>query len=211
VTGHPAHWDRVYGEKQDVDTSWHQPVPVESLTMLDRLGVGPRDAVIDVGGGTSTLVDQLLARGHRDVTVLDVAPTALERTRGRLGERAAEVDWVVADVTAWRPTRRYDVWHDRAVLHFLTTQPRRAGYLRALRAALPEGGAVVVATFAEDGPDQCSGLPVVRYSGPALAALLGPDFAPVCVERVEHLTPWGAPQPFTWLAARRAGDPRRTT
>lgn len=200
-----AHWERVYATKQDGDTSWHQPVPEESLAMLDRLGVGPADAVVDVGGGTSSLVDQLLARGHRDLTVLDVSAGALERTRQRLGSAADAVRFVASDVTVWRPSRRFDVWHDRAVLHFLTAEPRRAAYLRVLRAAVPVGGAVVVATFAEDGPEQCSGLPVIRCSGPDLVALLGAGFTPVEVRRLEHVTPWGAVQPFTWLAARRTG------
>ncbi len=203
--GPAGHWDRVHGGKPDTETSWYAGYPAQSLALLDALGAGPADSLVDVGGGTSRLVDVLVDRGHRDLTVLDVAATALAATRARLGERADAVVWLAADVTTWQPERTYDLWHDRAVFHFLTEAHERDRYRHALRSAVRPGGGVVVATFALDGPAQCSGLPVVRYDAAGLAAELG--LVEVTSAREEHRTPWGAVQPFTWVAGRLA--PRR--
>jgi SAM-dependent methyltransferase len=199
-----AHWDRVHADRRDTDTSWYEPLPRQSLAMLDQLGVGPDQSAIDVGAGTSRLVDALLARGHADVTALDLSAAALQRSMQRLGRRATEVSWVVADVVTWQPTRRFDVWHDRAVFHFFTDPAQQAGYARALRSAVPVGAAVVVAAFADDGPIHCSGLPVARYNPNSLAAALGVHLDVIAAHRVEHQTPWETVQPFTWIAGRRA-------
>lgn len=199
------HWDSVYASKGDQETSWYEPSPRESLEMLDLLGVRPTDAVIDVGGGTSRLTDELVARGHGDLAVLDVSAQALERTRARLGAAGEGVELVAADITTWRPARQYDVWHDRAVFHFLTDPEDREGYRTAMRQALRPGGAFVVATFAEDGPTVCSGLTVARYSAEDLADALGPDLDVVQHQRLVHTTPWGAKQSFTWIAGRLRG------
>lgn len=196
------HWSDVYGSKADTDTSWYEPVPAASLAMLDRLGVGTGQSVIDVGGGTSALVSSLWARGHRDLSVLDVSGEALQRNRERLGEDADRVDWVVADVSDWTPTRQYDVWHDRAVFHFMTAPSARAAYLAALRSALRPGGAFVLATFALTGPEQCSGLPVTRYSAEGLVNVLGPGIEVIDQRELVHETPWGSEQPFTWIGGR---------
>lgn len=199
------HWDRIYGEKSDTDTSWYEPEPHTSLALFDRLGVDPARSVIDLGGGTSSLVDVLLDRGHRDLAVLDLSEHALRRSQQRLGSAASSVDWIVADVTTWQPARSYDVWHDRAVLHFLTTPEQQSAYRRALQGAVAPGGFVVVGTFATDGPTQCSGLPVARHDPQSLLTTLGSDLTLITQERYEHRTPWGSIQPFTWIAAQRGG------
>ncbi|MGQ0590901.1 MAG: class I SAM-dependent methyltransferase [Sphingosinicella sp.] len=201
-TDRHEHWNRVYTEKDPTSVSWFQPEPEPSLRALDRLGAQPSSSLIDVGGGASTLIDALLMRGWRDVTVLDIAPSALDRAKARLGGATDNVVWEVADVTTWHPTRRYDVWHDRAVFHFLVQPEQRAAYREALAGGLAKGGLVVVATFALDGPERCSGLPVERYDADKLARELGPSIELVEAWREEHVTPWGATQAFTWCAFR---------
>ena len=197
------HWRRVYQAKQPEEVSWFQPAPEPSLYALDRLGMGPEASFVDVGGGASALVDALLDRGWSDLTVIDIAEPALEASQARLGERAAEVDWQVADVRRWRPGRNFDIWHDRAVFHFLTGAEDREAYLQVLRAATHPGSYVVIATFALDGPEQCSGLPVRRYDGEALAVELGLDFTRESDWLQTHVTPWGGTQNFQWAVFRR--------
>jgi len=173
--------------------------------MLDTVGVTAADSVIDVGGGASPLAGALLGRGFQDVTVLDVSAAAMEHARRRLGPRAGQVHWLTADIRTWRPVRCFAAWHDRAVFHFLTTEPDRQGYRRALAAATAPGAVAVVGCFAPGGPLQCSGLPVTRYAPGDLAAELGPGWALVAEDREEHITPNGLTQPFTWIAMRRTG------
>jgi SAM-dependent methyltransferase len=202
--GSAAHWDEAYVHG-DTMRSWFQAAPKMSLRMLDAAGVTAADSVIDVGGGASPLAAALLGRGFGDVTVLDVSAVAIEHARRRLGPRAGQVHWLTADVRAWQPIRRFSAWHDRAVFHFLTTEPGRQGYRRALAAATAPGAVAVVGCFAPGGPLQCSGLPVARYAPGDLAAELGPDWALVAEDREEHITPNGLTQPFTWIAMRRTG------
>lgn len=197
-----AHWQNVYRTKSSADVSWFQPSPELSLRMIAKTGLGRGSAVIDVGGGASSLVDQLLADGFR-VTVLDIADSALDVARARLGTRAADVDWIVADITAWQATDRFDLWHDRAVFHFLTEPDQRARYIAALKASLRPAGWLVMATFGPDGPQTCSGLPVHRWSAPDLAAELGGAFRLVESLAEDHETPWGSRQAFTWALFRR--------
>lgn len=197
------HWDSAYGRMGEAGGSWFQDDPSPSLGFLDGLGIATTAAVVDVGGGASRLVDRLLARGHEDVTVLDASEAALLLSKARLGDRAGRVAWLVEDVTSWVPSRSYDVWHDRALFHFLVEPSARARYRQALRRGLASRGTVIVATFAEDGPEQCSGLPVARYSPEALAPELGKELEVVAMEREVHTTPWGAAQPFSWVALRR--------
>lgn len=198
------HWTRVYEDKAPSAVSWFQPEPEPSLRALDRCGATPDLAFVDVGGGASNLVDALLKRGWRDLTVLDIAPSALDAARDRLGPAAEQVTWQVADITAWQPSRQYDVWHDRAVFHFLTEPEQREAYRRALSSGLAPDGLVIIATFALDGPERCSGLPVQRYDAAMLSAELGDGFRLVESWREEHVTPWGSSQAFTWCAFRRA-------
>lgn len=198
------HWDEVYHNKGAAQVSWFQTDPAVSLELLDRAGVDARAPVVDVGGGASVFVDRLLERGHRDVTVLDVSDDALRMARQRLGERTGQVRLEHADLLGWTPPRRYAVWHDRAVFHFLIEPEQRARYRNAIRAALAPGGFLIVGTFAADGPAQCSGLPVARYDADELAKQLGTDYSVVTTRREHHHTPTGADQPFTWLLARRS-------
>ncbi len=196
------HWRKVYTDKQPGEVSWFQATPSPSLAALDRFGAQPTQSLIDIGGGASTLVDALLLRGWRDVTVLDIAAPALAAAQLRLEEAAAAVSWQVADITTWQPPRRYAIWHDRAVFHFLTEPDQRAAYLRALRAGLEPGGLAIFATFALDGPEKCSGLKVERYDADKLAATLRAEFSLEASWREEHLTPWESPQAFAWCVFR---------
>lgn len=196
------HWDAVYRTTAPDDVSWFQARPATSLRLLSEVA-GQADAVLDVGAGASTLADELLDAGWADVTVLDVSEAALAQVRDRLAGRHPEVRVVVADLLRWVPERTYDVWHDRAVLHFLTDEGDRARYARTAALAVPSGGHLVVGAFAEDGPPRCSGLPTVRYGALQLAAVLGDTVDLVHAEREEHRTPGGVVQPFTWVVLRR--------
>lgn len=199
------HWDKVYASKGEDQVSWFQETPAVSLELIARTGVAPDAAIIDVGGGASRLVDALLARGFTDLTVLDLSAAALAASRLRLGEQAGRVVWVAADACAWTPTRAYDLWHDRAAFHFLTNPADQAAYVARLRRALRPGGYVIIGTFAPDGPEKCSGLPVMRHDAESLGRVLGADFALVAHERREHQTPGGAIQRFQFSVFRRAG------
>jgi trans-aconitate methyltransferase len=199
--GDEGHWDDVYARRGPTGVSWYQLEPTMSLALIERLSLEPDAAILDVGGGASTLVDRLVATGFRDVTVLDVSRTALEVSQARLvpTERA---HWLHRDIRSWTPQARYDVWHDRAVFHFMVDAGDRERYLSALESGLRPGGNVIIATFASDGPDHCSGLPVLRSSADDIAAALGQRFTVVDTMREEHTTPAGVIQPFTWVLAR---------
>lgn len=198
-----AYWDDVYAGG-DASRSWFQPRPAMSLALLDAAGVTAAGSLIDVGGGASMLADALLARGFQDVTVLDVSTAGMRYAQRRLGARAGRVQWLVADVLAWEPPRRYRVWHDRAVFHFLTDPADQRRYLRVLEAATQPGAVAVFGLFAPEGPRHCSGLPVARYSAAALAAQLGNGWTLVRADREDHTTPDEAIQPFTWAALRKS-------
>ena len=193
-------WDGRYTAASATGLSWYQAHARTSVELMDAVGRTRDSAILDVGGGASTLVDDLLADGQRDVTVLDVSASALDIARRRLGD-PPEVTWIVADLLGWTPPRRWDLWHDRAVLHFLVDDEDRAAYVALLRQALRPGGAFVIGTFADDAPTQCSGLPVHRYAPADLADLLG-DVTVVEARREVHHTPGGGAQPFTWLAGK---------
>jgi rhodanese-related sulfurtransferase len=192
-------WDTVFAEKAPGTVSWFESDPHTSVRLLADAAPPPA-SVVDVGAGTSFLADRLLAQGWTDVTVLDVSAVAGDRVRDRLGDA---ISVVTADVLSWLPGRRYDAWHDRAGFHFLTTAADRARYVEVATAAVRPGGALVIATFAPDGPDHCSGLPTARYDQEQLTGLFVRDFAPEHAERVVHVTPTGAAQPFTWVVLRR--------
>lgn len=189
-------WNGVYAGNALEAVSWREDTPDASLDMMSRAGVAPTASLIDIGGGASRLVDHLLAKGFGDVSVLDVSQEALAKARMRLGEAGEHVTWIVADVTLWRPARAFDVWHDRAALHFLTRDEDQRAYVERLKRALRPGGRAILGGFAPDGPEKCSGLPVVRHDGRSLAALLGADFEIDEERRHDHVTPWGAVQKF---------------
>ncbi len=198
-----AHWDGVYGARTEAELSWHQDDPAISFALMNKAGLNSATSVIDIGGGTSRIVDRLLAAGLCDVSVLDLSENALLAARQRLGPDSDKVTWITADVTRWRAPRTYDLWHDRAVFHFLTGSEDRAAYLRRLEKSLSPAGHAIIATFALDGPEKCSGLPVVRYSPDTLAATLGEGFERVAHQHHEHRTPWGSPQAFQYSLFRK--------
>jgi trans-aconitate methyltransferase len=198
------HWNQVYRTKSENQVSWFEDVPRPSLDLMHHAGLTIRTSVVDIGGGASRLVDLLLDQGLSEVTVVDVSGAALAVTQSRLGAAASRVTWIAADVTTWRPARCYDIWHDRAAFHFLVEASDRAAYRRCLDEALKPGGYAIIATFAEDGPEKCSGLTVQRYSPESLAKELGEGFVPVESLRHEHATPWGAVQRFQFSLFRKA-------
>ncbi|HTJ59135.1 MAG TPA: class I SAM-dependent methyltransferase, partial [Devosiaceae bacterium] len=198
-----AHWQQVYETKPETGVSWYELEPALSLSLIAEADARPDAAIIDVGGGASRLVDGLLAQGAKDTTVLDLSPAALEVSRHRLGTAGENVKWIAADITRWQPDRVYDVWHDRAVFLFMVTPSGREAFVRALESALRPGGAALIATFAPDGPEKCSGLPVCRYDAESLAAVLGPTFRLIGTLRHEHVTPWGSAQKFQFSTFRK--------
>lgn len=203
MTQSKRHWEQVYETRAPDEVSWHQAVPSLSHELVLAAAPDREAGIIDVGGGASSLAALLLADGYRDLTVLDISERALERSRERIGARAAEIDWIAADITAWRPMRTWSVWHDRAVFHFLTGTAQQEAYIEALQNATRPGAIAIVAAFAPDGPQMCSGLPVQRYSPAMLAARIGSGFE-LEDERFErHLTPQGKAQSFAYAVLRR--------
>jgi SAM-dependent methyltransferase len=203
TTDRKAHWENIYATKGEAAVSWFQESPVPSLELLELVGARPSSAIIDIGGGASRLVDCLLARGFENITVLDLSATALASARARLAGKGGKVKWIAADATEWRPPENYDVWHDRAAFHFLTREEEQNAYVQRLRQALRRGGHVIIGTFAPDGPEKCSGLPVARHDAESLSAILGAGFVLVDSRRHEHATPWQAVQKFQFSTFRR--------
>jgi SAM-dependent methyltransferase len=200
MTKPQEHWEAVYTSKSEAELSWTQAEPATSLALITEACTAGR--VIDVGGGTSLLAGRLLDRGYA-VTVLDISQAAIDRARLRLGDRATQVGWMVGDVTAGPDLGTFDVWHDRAVFHFLTASGDRAAYAALLARTVPAGGHAVIATFALDGPEKCSGLDVRRYDASALAAELGPRFHLLKTAAELHRTPWNAVQSFQYSLFER--------
>jgi SAM-dependent methyltransferase len=201
-TNDQAHWDKAWDDRDPGGTSWYQLVPTMSLALIDIVAPGPDAGIVDVGGGASYLVDHLIARGHRDVTVVDFAVGALAHAQSRMADRP-DVHWVVADATTWRPDRTFDLWHDRAVFHFLTDQEQRASYIRTATQSIVSGGHLIIGTFALDGPTMCSGLPVQQYDGASLAEEFDAGFRLIHSAVDGHVTPGGATQQFTFVVLRR--------
>lgn len=197
------HWSNVYATKGERDVSWFEASPAVSLQLLEAAGLTIDSCVIDIGGGESRLVDALVARGGHCVAVLDVAREALLRAQARLAGKAAEVAWIQADVTEMWSWKDVDIWHDRAVFHFLTEQSDREEYKQRLVEHVKQGGTAIIATFALDGPEKCSGLPVMRYSPETLADEVGRAFTLVESRPHLHTTPWGATQAFQYSRFKR--------
>ncbi|MFA5530512.1 MAG: class I SAM-dependent methyltransferase [Thiohalomonadaceae bacterium] len=205
MTDRKRHWETVYTSRSPLDVSWYQAEPRLSLELIAATGLALTQPVIDVGGGASVLVDRLLDRGFTDVAVLDLSGSALAHAQQRLGARAGHVEWHEQDVTRFVAPRRFALWHDRAVFHFLTDAAEREAYVRALRRAIPVGGHVIMAAFGLDGPKQCSQLDVVNYDAPRMQAALGAEFR-LMEERAEvHVTPAGKPQKLGYFRFVRVG------
>lgn len=192
-----SHWDDAYSRRSEDAHSWFQAVPAASLALIDAYAPDLDAPIIDIGAGASRLVDLLLAKGYRDITLLDVSEQALDTVRKRLGEHVGTVTIIADDITRWKPSRPYAIWLDRAVLHFLTERRAQDAYVDALIAGTETGSKVVISTFAPEGPERCSNLPVVRYSAEGLAELLGKSFALLESRKEDHLTPGGQTQIFT--------------
>ena len=197
------HWNHVFQTKAEQDVSWFESLPETSLRLLEAAGLDEDTCVLDVGGGDSRLVDYLAARGMNCLAVLDVSGAALARARSRLGVRAAIPTWLEADVAGEWTLKPMDIWHDRAVFHFLMSPQDRQRYRQHLLQTLKRGGSAIVATFSLDGPDTCSGLPVQRYSPDALSAEFGPELEMLQAVPHRHTTPWGSRQSFVYCRFRR--------
>ena len=196
------HWERVHRESSEYVVSWFQQIPVVSLELIDACGLPPTAGILDVGGGTSRVVDFLLERGYRDLTVLDVSQEALRTTRQRIGADRDEVQWLQQDIMEFDPSRQWHLWHDRAVFHFLTDPEQRTQYREALARAIPSGGHVIIATFALTGPERCSGQFVMRYDAEALQAEFGDRYELVETRSEQHETPSGSSQDFAYCLFR---------
>jgi ubiquinone/menaquinone biosynthesis C-methylase UbiE len=198
-----SHWENVYTTKGESEVSWYEETPELSLELLREAGLTPGMSVIDIGGGASRLVDALASAGQAHMSVLDLSVAALETAKSRL-KHPEWVQWLVCDVMAWTPDREYDLWHDRAAFHFLTATHDRQAYVEVLSSALKQGGRAIIGTFAPDGPEKCSGLPIARYDADTLQSVLGQQFRLFATRRHEHATPWGAVQKFQFSTFEKA-------
>ncbi len=193
------HWEQVYSNKSPLEVSWFQADPAMSLGLIQSTGIEKTAAIIDVGGGASRLVDFLLSHGFTNVSVLDISSQAIEHAHTRLGEKATEVDWLVDDITAFNAAHKYDLWHDRAVFHFLTDANDRQKYVANMTAALAKGSHVIIATFAIGGPDKCSGLEIVQYDEAKIQNELGTEYKLLDVHHELHITPANKEQQFIYF------------
>lgn len=198
TAGDKEHWEQVYSDRKPSDVSWYQLHPEHSLALIEHCAAGSAARILDVGGGASTLADHLLDAGYRHISVLDIAHKAIERAQARLGSRAGTVTWIEQDITSPLTGEAWDIWHDRAVFHFLTEPEARTRYIANLKQALRPGGNAIIATFAEDGPTECSGLQVVRYSPESLSDVMGNALRLVETLQEEHHTPHGGVQRFVY-------------
>ncbi len=201
------HWENIYQTKELKDVSWFEPTPETSLTFFKQFNV-PKDAkIIDVGGGDSFLVDNLLNQGYTDITVLDISEAALNRAKERLGESATNVKWIVADAASFEPTEKYDFWHDRAAFHFLTEEKEIAAYLDTVQKSLTPKGILIIGTFSENGPKKCSGIDIKQYSEETMIAQLTKYFDKIKCITVDHKTPFDTIQNFVFCSFRKL-DPK---
>jgi SAM-dependent methyltransferase len=199
-----AHWEHIYKSKGVREVSWFQEHATQSITLIRKTGVSLGAKIIDVGGGASTLVDDLIDQGYSEITVLDISGTALRRSQNRLGQRASLVTWLELDITrAELEPNIYDLWHDRAVFHFLTSETERAHYVRAVRRSVKTGGHIIVASFGLNGPERCSGLNIVRYDAESMHREFGNDFELVDTTTEVHHTPFGTDQQFIYCYCRK--------
>jgi SAM-dependent methyltransferase len=198
------HWENVYTSKADDSVSWFEPSPVISLELIAATGVKSA-SLIDIGGGASRLVDNLVSKGHNQLAVLDLSAHALDIAKSRMGNDASKVEWIVGDVTTWTPVIHYDIWHDRAAFHFLNEPEDQAAYAKTLHAAIKTGGFAIIGTFALDGPEKCSGLPVTRHDNVSIKRALGSNFTEIDHRLYEHVTPGGNVQKFQFSTFQKVG------
>jgi len=195
-TERKKHWDTIYTNKTPSEVSWTQETPSLSLSMIESLALSKDAPIIDVGGGESQLVDHLLTMGFTDLTVLDISAEALERSKKRLGDKATQIDWIVADITSFKPKRNYTLWHDRAVFHFLTEKDSIEYYTNMVRENVGEH--LLLSTFSLDGPQKCSGLPIKQYSASSLNAVFSASFDLIKSSEEIHNTPFETTQAFIY-------------
>ncbi len=196
-------WDNVYDKKSEKEVSWYQDVPAKSLELIAELNLSLEDAIIDVGGGESHLVDHLQSMGFKDISILDISSLALEKTKARLGENANKVKFITSDVTKFKPSEKYMLWHDRATFHFLTSKDAIENYLDIANQAIADGGYLIVSTFSKTGPEKCSGLQVSQYSEADLKKMFEKHFTNIrCLEDT-HSTPWGSTQNFVYCGFKK--------
>lgn len=196
MTGTHAHWEQIYSTRGERAFSWFEENPTISLDLVHAAGLKRDDAIIDIGCGQSRLADALLDEGFSNLTVLDISQKALQAAQARLGPRSPKINWIAADVISWEPPAAYDLWHDRACFHFFTEAPCEQAYAACVSKAVKLGGHVIIGTFAPEGPERCSGLPVKRHDAASLSSLLGKAFALVETRRHDHATPLGKIQRF---------------
>lgn len=200
-------WNTVYQSKSEKEVSWYQAVPAKSLELIDELKLQPNDPIIDIGGGDSHLVDELLAKGFRDISILDISSVALEKAKARLGEKARSVKFVASDVTKFNPTQKYSLWHDRAAFHFLTSVEDVETYLAIANRAITPNGYLIVSTFSKTGPEKCSGLSISQYSEGDLKKLFEKHFTNIRCFESTHTTPWGSGQNFVYCGFKKRFNP----
>ncbi|MCA9398677.1 MAG: class I SAM-dependent methyltransferase [Candidatus Omnitrophica bacterium] len=192
------HWEKVYTQKSPLEVSWYQAHPVISLDLIVSTEIDLSARIIDVGAGASVLVDKLLEAGYKDITVLDISSKAIDHAKERLGNRAEQIMWLITDITEFEPSQQYDLWHDRAVFHFLTDTIDRREYIGVLKKSLKPGGHLILSAFSLEGPPKCSGLQVERYDIEKMQGELGDDFEFIASKRESHATPWQAKQEFIY-------------
>ena len=196
------HWENIYAHKAPDQLSWTQQVPATSLDFIHRFNLPKSAPVLDVGGGDSRLADYLLAEGYENITVLDISEHALKRAQARLGDKAARINWIVSDITCFQPPQQYDLWHDRATFHFLTSNKAIARYLDVARNAI--NGYMIIGTFSRQGPEKCSGLPIRQYDESSLGEMLQNGFCKIRCLTESHLTPFNSRQQFLFCSFERA-------
>ena len=197
------HWENIYQTKELKDVSWFQPTPETSLDFFKQFNVPTTAKVIDIGGGDSFLVDNLLDLGYQDISVLDISAAAIDRAKQRLGDKAKNVKWIVADAATFKPTEKYDFWHDRAAFHFLTDEQEIANYLQIAQESINPTGILVIGTFSEQGPKKCSGIEIKQYSETTMTDQLKKYFEKIKCITVDHLTPFDTIQNFVFCSFRK--------
>jgi len=203
MTDRKTHWETIYQTKKLMDVSWYQSKPTTSLKFIAELDLKKEAKIIDIGAGEGFLADFLLADGFTNLTILDISEEALEHTKLRLGENSKNLTWITADISSFVPKEKYDLWHDRAAFHFLTEETQVQNYLKTLENSINPGGYVILGTFSEKGPAKCSGLEIKQYSVAEMSNLLSQHFQKLHCENIDHITPSGAVQNFTFCSFQK--------